>query len=674
MRSRLILLGLFALVLLYPSGLFFSAAAQDAAVFAEMTTETAAETTAPAAFAEEEAATALQNTGEQTENAQEEQTLLDLPVVEVELTRELGVGETMAFPLAGMDGPWTFYTSDPEVAAVDGNGLITAAGLGSAEITAYGSNEIRTGVLEVAEAPESLSLSASSLSLGEGEKLQLTVTLSENAGGTVQFLSADDSIVSVDADGTVTAVRSGKATVTAKAYNGVFAQCRVQVKKAPDSVSLPLKKLEIAAGDTYTLSAVLPKGTASRITYVSSEPEVLEIDSAGNVRTFDPGTVTVKAKTFNGKVARCKVKIVPPPERYALNVTDLKLGLGESFALEPNVISYHTTVSVSRPEILSLSERFEITAKKLGKTTLKFKNYDGRTAKVKVKVYAAPESLALKTSALSLQMGERISLTCRFPKGSFANGVMFRSANPAVAEIDAQGRLWAKLTGRTTVTATAYNGVSDSVSVTVGSMSVPFVSQLPSYPTGCEGASCTALLRYYGVDITLKQMIDAIPRQNIQYKNGRRIGPDINKKFVGNPAGSYTSRTPGYGAFSPCIAKSLNKVLKARKSPLRAKTLSGSTFEELIAAVCEGKPAIVWATYRMHVPSSVNSWYIPNGDGTYRYFEYPRGTHVFVLKGVSAETVTLMDPILGTVSYSRSTFEKRWNLLGRQAVVLEQED
>lgn len=595
----------------------------------------------------------------------------DLPSYEVELTPALGVGETLAFPLDGLAGIPVFSSSDPEVAVVDGAGSIIAVGPGSAEITAEGSNEIRTGVVEVAEAPESLSLSAASLSLGEGEKYLLTVTLPENACGAVSFQSSDSKVVSVDKNGCLIAGRSGKATVTATAYNGVSSECRVQVKKAPDQISLPLKTLEIAAGDTYNLAAVLPKGTASQITYTSSEPEILEVDSSGNLRTFDPGTLTVKAKTFNGKVARCKVRIVPAAKPYALNVTDLKLGLGETFALKENVISYHTTAALSKPEILSMSENFEITANKIGKTTVKFKNYDGQTAKVKVKVYAAPESLSLAPSSLSVSMGKRTDLVCRFSKGSFANNVTFRSANPAVAEIDDEGRLWAKLTGQTTVTATAFNGVTDSISVSVSSMAVPFVSQMPSYPTGCEGASCTALLHYYGVNITLSQMIGAIPRQNIQYKNGRRVGPDINKKFVGNPAGSYTSRTPGYGAFSPCITKSLNKVLKARKSPLRAKRLSGCTFEELVSAVCEGKPAIVWATYRMNVPSSVNSWYIPNGDGTYRYFEYPRGTHVFVLKGISAGTVTLMDPILGTVTYNRSTFEKRWKLLGRQAIVLE---
>ena len=693
MKSWLSLFGMFALTLLCVSGLMFSAAAEDSTttdVAAPTETTLPSETTAPVESAQEGETSEIVETGvlliatapgepvsvsddPVTTVPATETALQELPVRKVKLSPEIGVGEKIKFPIKGLTGPRTFYTSDPEVAVVDSAGRITAVGLGSVEITAAGSNEVLTGVLEVANAPTSLSLPAKSMTLGKGEKATLTVTLPENEGGTVKFKTSDSRIARVDENGTVTALRTGKVTITAKAYNGVYAKCKVQVKKAPGSISFPVETLEIAAGDTYALAAVLPKDTASKITYTSSEPEILELDDDGNVRTFDPGKLTVTAKTFNGKVARCKVRIVPAVKQYSLNVSSLKLGVGETFALKENIISYHTTTTVSKPGVVSLSGSFELTAKKVGKTTIKFKNYDGQVAKVVVTVLAAPTSISLNPSSLSVHMGKRTDLTYSFPKGCYASVVTFRSANPSVAEVDAQGCVWAKLIGQTTVTATAYNGVSASLSVSVNSMGVPFVSQLPSYPTGCEAASCTALLRYYGVSITLSQMVDAIPRQNIQYKNGRRIGPDINEKFVGNPAGGYTSRTPGYGAFSPCITKSLNRVLEDRESVWRAKKLSGCTFEELIAAVCEGRPAIVWATYRMRVPTSVNSWYIPNGDGTYRYFQYPRGTHVFVLKGISAYNVTLMDPILGTVTYSRDTFEKRWNLLGRQAIVLERE-
>lgn len=202
-------------------------------------------------------------------------------------------------------------------------------------------------------------------------------------------------------------------------------------------------------------------------------------------------------------------------------------------------------------------------------------------------------------------------------------------------------------------------------------MNVAFVNQNPTYPTGCEAASSVQLLRYYGYNVTLDQMVKAIPRENIVYKNGKRYGPDINKKFVGNPKGTYTSGNPGYGAFSPVITKSLQKIINERNGSHTAVKITGCTFKELLSQISSGRPAIVWATYKMNNPQSVNSWYIPQANGKAKYFQYPRGTHVMVLTGYSDKYVWITDPILGKVSYDISTFEARWNLLGKQAIVLK---
>ena len=202
-------------------------------------------------------------------------------------------------------------------------------------------------------------------------------------------------------------------------------------------------------------------------------------------------------------------------------------------------------------------------------------------------------------------------------------------------------------------------------------MNVAFVNQYPAYPTGCEAAASVQLLRYYGYNVTLDEMVKAIPRENIVIRNGRRYGPDINKKFVGNPKGTYTSGNPGYGAFSPVITKSLQKIINKNNGPHTAVKITGCTFKELLNEITNGRPAIVWATYKMFNPGSVNSWYIPQPNGSAKYFQYPRGTHVMVLTGYSDEYVWITDPILGKVSYDISTFEARWNLLGKQAIVLE---
>ena len=200
---------------------------------------------------------------------------------------------------------------------------------------------------------------------------------------------------------------------------------------------------------------------------------------------------------------------------------------------------------------------------------------------------------------------------------------------------------------------------------------VPLVNQLPNYPTGCEAASATMVLKYRGYDITLAKMVAAIPRENLRTVNGKRYGPRITEKFVGDPRGTYTSKNPGYGAFAPVITKSMNTVIGNQYGKHKAYNKTGTTFTELLTYIDRGAPVIVWSTYNLQTPTKVNAWYIATNTGP-EYFSYPRGTHVCVLVGYDSKNVYLADPYgAKTKTFTRSAFNDKYKLLGRQAVVVE---
>lgn len=202
-------------------------------------------------------------------------------------------------------------------------------------------------------------------------------------------------------------------------------------------------------------------------------------------------------------------------------------------------------------------------------------------------------------------------------------------------------------------------------------LNVPLVKQFPSYPTGCEGASATMLLKYYGYNVSLDEVINAIPRENLYKENGKVYGPSIYEKFVGDPRQTYTDERPGYGAFSPVITRSLNNVIAKKGGKHTAVNITGCSFKTLLKQIDNGDPVIVWATAKMQTPKYVNSWYIKQPDGKEVYFEYPRGTHVMVLAGYDGKSVYITDPIYGNVKYSYAAFNDKWELLGRQAIILQ---
>lgn len=204
-------------------------------------------------------------------------------------------------------------------------------------------------------------------------------------------------------------------------------------------------------------------------------------------------------------------------------------------------------------------------------------------------------------------------------------------------------------------------------------INVPKVNQVPDYPTGCEAASATSLLNFYGTNTTMNEMINAIPREDIVKENGKDYGPSIYEKFVGDPTSTYTMGKPGYGAFAPVVTKAMNSVLQKHGSNYRAYNISGAKPSELYDRVRKGQPVIVWATYNMKTPTQKNSWYIKDASkpGGEYYFEYPRGTHVMVLCGVDDinNTITVEDPYGATnKTFDRSLFESKYKLLNSMAI------
>lgn len=125
------------------------------------------------------------------------------------------------------------WTSDaPEVASVDMDGLVTALSVGEATITASidDSFEASCKITVVGPAAESIALDAETMTLLIGATAQLTATPSPEDADVSDLVwsSSDEGVAEVDANGMVTAIAAGKATVSV-AVGSVKASCEVTV-------------------------------------------------------------------------------------------------------------------------------------------------------------------------------------------------------------------------------------------------------------------------------------------------------------------------------------------------------------------------------------------------------------------------------------------------------------
>ena len=129
----------------------------------------------------------------------------------------------------------TWSSSDEAVATVNADGLVTAVAAGSAIITAKTANGLAATCAVTVKAKvvatESITLNMDKAELVEGTATQLTATVTpDNATDkSVIWSSSDEAVATVNANGLVTAVAAGSATITATTANGLKATCAVTV-------------------------------------------------------------------------------------------------------------------------------------------------------------------------------------------------------------------------------------------------------------------------------------------------------------------------------------------------------------------------------------------------------------------------------------------------------------
>lgn len=147
-------------------------------------------------------------------------------------TGEAAALETAVAPEDATHVAITYTSSDDAIATVSDAGEVTAVAAGEADITAAVDGTELAAVCQVTVLPaiESVELSDTALTLQPEETAQLTYTVApeEALAGNVTYTSSDETVATVDAEGNVTAIADGTATITVD-VNGVTAECDVTV-------------------------------------------------------------------------------------------------------------------------------------------------------------------------------------------------------------------------------------------------------------------------------------------------------------------------------------------------------------------------------------------------------------------------------------------------------------
>ena len=215
------------------------------------------------------------------------------------------------FPSNAQNKSLTWKSSDPNVATVNADGIVTGVSKGTATITVLAADGY--GARDICEVTvESSSLSAATVTgfsaktySGKPITQALTVTL----GSTILTCNTDYTISysnNIDAGtATVTITGKGKYTGTKTAT--------FKINKAAQSITAKAVASPIAVGKTTTVSISGAKGTKS---FKSSDTTIAAVSSIGKVTAKKVGKVTItvtSAATANYKAASktVTIKVVP---------------------------------------------------------------------------------------------------------------------------------------------------------------------------------------------------------------------------------------------------------------------------------------------------------------------------------------------------------------------------
>lgn len=348
----------------------------------------------------------------------------------------------------------------------DGSATIKGLKVGTSKVTArtddggfMSSCNVTVGV-----GVEKIELDKSELSLKKGESASLKATIfPENASDkSLKWGSSDVSVATVDAYGNVKAEGNGEATVFVSSSDGGFtAYCNVKVGTSVTGISLDPREFTLETiGSSFTIKPVISPEDASDlgIVWESADTKVVSVASDGTVTAIGPGTTTVTATTNDGSfTSNCVVSVKSPAQHVSLDKTSLKLLEGESGKLTATVYPLNSTQKTltwvsDHPDVASVDNEGNVTARKAGAATVTVKVAEKVTAVCKVTVISRVTGISMSETTVELKPGETHQLTATvLPQNASNAEVTWYSDKESVAKVSQSGLVSAVSTGEATI-------------------------------------------------------------------------------------------------------------------------------------------------------------------------------------------------------------------------------
>ena len=248
------------------------------------------------------------------------------------------------------DGGILWKSDNPDAVSVTEDGLVTALAQTETPVEVAGRREngevlvCRITVSGYAATGLTLTPERGTMQVGETQTIAAEIQPEEAADTALTWRSADEDILTVTQDGTVTAVGEGTTDIFAEAENGLSAKCTITVSGwMLTGFSIEPAAVRLKIGETKKLAAKpQPEGAEpGTLRWTSGTPSVASVAQDGTVTAETAGTAVITAANADGKTADCTVTVTGTDEEkvtaVTLNCKTLTLTVGGTATLKATV-------------------------------------------------------------------------------------------------------------------------------------------------------------------------------------------------------------------------------------------------------------------------------------------------------------------------------------------------
>ena len=311
---------------------------------------------------------------------------------------------------SGSGSKVTYASSNPDVASVDENGVVTTVSKGTAVITASTFNgRTASCAVTVTALPVSASFLQSSVVLKPQQSVtpQVSVLGSDGKEAMAELhftvVSGSQYITLDSTTGEITAVKSGVAVVRVETHNGVRSGNNLTITVQSNSSTVtPIELVDdtevtLGVGEVYDgLVGSFPGGS---VLWTTSNSKVASVDEDGYITAEGTGTATITA-TGGSRSIECVVTVKKAPSKVSLSLPNETLSVGATAQCTVKLSSSaggSYTLDSSKPSVAAITADGVITALKAGTTVISVTTYNGKTDSV---------TLTVKSGSVSTSHGD----------------------------------------------------------------------------------------------------------------------------------------------------------------------------------------------------------------------------------------------------------------------------